>query len=321
MRPFGTDAAGREVHALDLAAGDLAVTILTRGAILHDVRLRGVPRNLTVGCDRLSDHDGPMLYHGALVAPVANRIRGARATLDGHEHRFEPNQPPHTLHSGSTGTHAKVWEVLEEAPDAVLLGVTLPDGEGGFPGQRRLTARFQVRAPATLHLEVLAITDAPTWINVANHSYWNLDGTPTWEGHSLTVPADRYLPVGPDLIPTEPTAVEGTQYDLRQGATPCPADPPMDHNWCTADARGPLREVLLLRGATGLTLRLSTTEAGLQIYDGSQAARPGHALHEALALEAQSWPDAPTRPAFPPTTLRPGETYRQVTEWAFAVEA
>ena len=83
MRPFGTDAQGQEVHALDLAAGDLSATILTRGAILHEVRLGGVDRNLTVGCERLSDHDGFMIYHGALVAPVANRIKGARAVIAG----------------------------------------------------------------------------------------------------------------------------------------------------------------------------------------------------------------------------------------------
>lgn len=320
MRPFDTGADGRPVHAIDIAAGDLSVTVLTRGAILHAVRLGGVGRNLTVGCDRLSDHDGAMIYHGAIVAPVANRIRGARAVIDGTEHRFPPNQNGNLLHAGDAGTHAKVWEVLEEAPDAVLLGVDLPDGEGGFPGHRRLTVRFAVIPPATLHMEVLGATDAPTLMNVANHSYWNLDGTPTWEGHSLQIHADRYVPVDDALIPTGTAPVEGTPFDFRAARQPRPGEPPMDHNWCTADARGPLREVLVLQGASGVTLRLSTTEPGLQVYDGSQGARPGAALHEALAIEAQAWPDAPGREGFPSIALAPGETYRQVTEWAFSLE-
>jgi aldose 1-epimerase len=320
VRPFGTNPDGRAVHAIDLAAGSLRATILTRGAILHEARLDGVDRNLTVGCERLSDHDGAMLYHGALVAPVANRIRNARAVIDGREHRFEANNNGHILHSASVGTHLKLWDVLEEGPDTVLLGVELPDGEGGFPGTRRVTVRFTALPPATLRMEVMAATDAATLFNAANHAYWNLDGSPTWEGHSFTVHADRYLPVSDEIIPTGVAPVEGTPYDLRAPRRLRPGEPPMDHNWCTADARGPLREVLVLQGASGVTLRLRTTEPGVQIYDGSQAARPGAVLHEALAIEAQSWPDAPSNPGFPSILLRPGETYRQVTEWAFSRE-
>jgi aldose 1-epimerase len=165
---------------------------------------------------------------------------------------------------------------------------------------------------------VLAATDVPTLFNAANHSYWNLDGTPTWEGHELTIHAEGYTPVDAALIPEGEAAVAGTPYDFRAPRTPRPGEPPMDHNFCTASARGPLREVMTLRGRSGVTLTIATTEPGLQVYDGSQGARPGAVLHEALALEAQSWPDAPANPSFPSILLKPGEVYRQVTEWRFS---
>lgn len=319
MIPVGRVTAG-EVHAIDLAAGDLSARILTRGATLRDVRLRGFERNLTVGDDDLAlyEPDGPLRYHGALVAPVANRLRGARAVIAGVEHRFEANDGPNLLHSGRAGTQFKLWDVLEEGPATVLLGVTLPDGEGGFPGTRRVTARFTALAPATLRLEVLAATDAPTLFNAANHSYWNLDGTPTWEGHALTIHAEGYTPVDAGLIPEGEAPVAGTPYDFRAPRAPRPGEPPLDHNFCTAAARGPLRDVLTLRGRSGVTMTLATTEPGVQVYDGSQGARPGAVFHEALAIEAQSWPDAPGRPSFPSILLRPGEAYRQVTEWRFS---
>jgi len=322
MTPFGRLSDGRAVHAISLAAGDLAVRVLTRGATLRDLRLRGHDRNLTVGDDDLALYegpDGPLIYHGAIVAPVGNRIRGARAAIDGREHRLEANQGPHILHSASVGTQFKVWEVLEERADSVLLAVLMPDGEGGFPGNRRLTARFTILPPATLRLELVAATDAPTLMNPVNHSYWNLDGAPTWEGHSLRVAADAYLPVEADILPTgEVAPVEGTPYDLREGRALRPGAPMLDHNFCTAPARGPLREVLWLTGRSGVAMALATTEPGVQIYDGSQGARPGAVLHEALAIEAQLWPDAPSNPAFPSILLRPGEARRQVTEWRFS---
>ena len=302
--------------AIGIAAGDLSARLLTLGATLREVRLAGVDRNLTVGTDDLALYGGPMLYYGAVVAPVANRLRDARAAIGGTEHHFEPNQGPHILHSGAVGTHLKDWEVLEAAPDAVLMGVTLQGGEGGFPGLRRVTVRFAVLPPATLRMEIVAATDALTLMNPVNHSYWNLDGTPTWEGHALRIAADAYLPVDDDLIPTgEVRDVTGTPYDFREGRRPRPGEPPMDHNFCLARERGPLREVLWLTGASGVSMALATTEPGVQVYDGSQGT--GARLHEALAIEAQSWPDAPSNPGFPSIRLAPGEAYRQVTEWRF----
>lgn len=321
MTPFGHLSDGREVHALSIAAGELSARILTRGATLHDVRLAGVGRNLTVGDDdlKLYEGTGPLIYHGAIVAPVGNRIRGARAMIDGRERWFEANQGPHILHSGRWGSQFKLWEVEEARADAVALAVTLPDGEGGFPGERRLRARFTALPPATLRLEIEGTTDQPTLWNPVNHSYWNLDGSPTWEGHSLRIAADAYLPVDADILPTgEIAPVAGTPFDLRDARRLRPGEPVLDHNFCTAREAVPLREVLWLRGASGLAMALATTEPGVQVYDGNQGARPGAERFEAFAIEAQRWPDAPGRPEWPSILLRPGETRRQVTEWRFS---
>jgi len=304
-----------------IAAGDLTVTLLNYGAILQDVRLAGVAHGLTHGSDRLADYEGPMQYHGALVGPVVNRLTGAQAPIGGVMHRFVPNQDDrHLLHSGAVGTHAKLWEIVEQAPEAVTFGLVLPAGEGGHPGNRQVRARFSVTAPATLTMEVTGETDALTLLNFANHSYWNMDGSARWDGHSLRVAADRYLPVTDDVVPTGEVAdVAGTAFDLRGGRVISVGDPAMDHNFCLSGARVPLRDVLWLRGTSGLEMTLATTEPGVQVYDGRAAVRPGRAAHEGLAIEAQGWPDAPNHAGFPAITLAPGEVLRQVTQWRFAM--
>ena len=320
MTPFGTLPDGRAVHALDLAAGDLSVRLLTLGATLNDVRLRGIPHSLTLRSDDPADYLGPMLYFGGIVGPVANRIRGAQAGIAGRTCRFEPNQSGrHILHSAAAGTHLKVWEVISAGPAAATLAVTLPDGEGGFPGNRRLTATFALTAPATLRLDLAMTTDAPSIANVVNHSYWNLDGTPTWEGHALRVAADRILPVDADTIPTgEIRPVAGTDYDFRQPRTISPGTPALDHNFCLSDGPRPLRDVLALTGRSGVTMTLATTEPGVQVYDGGHTRRPGGQLHEGVAIEPQHWPDAPANPQFPSITLLPGQMRSSTTEWRFS---
>lgn len=321
MTPFGTDAQGRQVHAITLASGDLTVRILTLGAILQDVRLKGVDRNLTLSSDNPADHTGSLLYFGALVGPLVNRLGGASAMIGENEVTFEANQNgQHMLHSASVGTYGHIWAVLDHGPKHATLTIDLPDGQGAFPGNRTVIAQFSVTG-ATLRMDLTGTTDQLTLMNFANHSYWNLDGSPTWEGHRLRIAANAYLPVDGGLIPTgEVRDVTGTGFDMRTGRILVPGDPSIDHNFCLSDSPEPLRDVLWLTGASGVSLTLATTEPGVQIYDGGHTSRPGKALHEGLAIEAQRWPDAPHHAHFPSVTLAPEQTYRQTTEWRFAVE-
>jgi aldose 1-epimerase len=314
---FGTTAEGRAVEALRLSAGALSVRLLSLGSILQSVRLEGVAHDLTLGSDQLADYETAMPFHGPIVGPVANRITGAAALIDGRMHRFGPEGTV-LLHSGEAGIHRKVWQMAGAGPDRARLTLDLPDGDGGFPGNRRIEAEWRVEAPATRRLRLRASTDAPTLMNLANHSYWNLDGTPDWGGHRLRVLADRILSHRPDGTVTGPVLpVDGTPHDLRRGAVLRPGAPPFDHCYALADARRGLTEVLEFTGRSGVGLRLATTEPGLQVYDGRAAVRPGRRSCEGMAFEPQFWPDAPGRAGFPSILLRPGEAWEQVTEWRF----
>lgn len=316
---FGVTAGGEAVSRVVLRGGGLTVALLTRGAVLQGVWLDGVDRNLTLGSEVLADYEGKMRHHGSLVGPVVNRIAEAGAVVGGVRRSFEANwQGQHTLHSGAAGTQFKVWALGAVTEASAEMTVHLPDGEGGFPGNRQITARFEV-ADSALNLTVTATTDAETPINFANHSYWNLDGTETWAGHHLRIAADRVLAVTEALIPTgEVPAVAGTPLDLRAGRVIAPGDPVMDTAFCLSDAPQPLSEVLWLTGASGLRLTLATTEASVQVYDGRAAVRPGREVYEGLAIEAQGWPDALSQPGFPQVTLQPGALYRQHTRFSFS---
>ena len=316
--PFGTTGDGEAVHRVVLRAGELEVALLTHGARVQDVRLGGVP--LTLGTDALAAYEGPMASVGGLIGPVVNRIAGAGAPLDGEMVRLEERDGV-TLHSGSGGTHRKVWALEEAGATWAVMAIALPDGEAGFPSRRRIVARFEVAEPAALTLTVEAETDAPTWINVANHSYWRLGGEGLAD-HRLRVAAERYLPAGPEGLPTgEVAPVEGP-FDLRGGRAL--DGETLDHCFCVADERRPLTPVAWLEGPAA-RMEMATTEPGLQVYTGHKLRDFGALGHHGrpfapragLALEAQGWPDAPNHPDWPTVRLAPGETYRQATRWSF----
>lgn len=316
ITPFGRTAGGEAVQRVTLGRDGLTVSILTLGSVLQGVWLEGANRNLTLGSDRLSDYEGDMRYHGSLIGPVVNRFTNARATIAGQDLRFEANQDgKHCLHSGSAGTHLKVWRLAEATENSLRLELDLPDGEGGFPGNRRISASWQVDG-VSLNLQIHASTDLATPINFANHSYWNLDGTPTWAGHRLMIAANHYLPTTPDFTPTgEITPVEGSMMDFRKARRIEPGTDLFDNCYILGTAPSTLREALRLTGQSGIGLVVSTTEPGIQVYDGRNAFRPGMGAHEGFAIEAQNWPDAPNHPGFPPITLEPGQVYRQHTVW------
>lgn len=317
---FGQGPGGEAVFRVTLAAGEISVAILTWGGALQSVRLGGVGHDLTLGSDSLQDYLGEMRHHGTLIGPVVNRITGGRAVISGVEHRFERNLAGrHTLHSGAAGTHLRNWHLVEAGPDFCRLVITLPDGEGGFPGRRRVEARFAVASPASLTLTLRATTDAPTVLNFANHSYWNLEGTPDWGGHRLRVAAAQWMPTDGDFLPTgEVLSVAGGPMDFREARSVNPRGPDLDNCFCLAHDRGPLRDVLWLEGPrTGVTMTVATTEPGVQLYDGRDARRPGRGAYEGLAIECQGWPDAPTHADFPSIGLVPGEVLEQVTQWRF----
>ena len=293
---------GRMVRRIHLRSGRLAAEVLDHGARLPSVRLDGGP-NMTVGSRDMAEYEGALKYAGPIVAPVVNRISGAAAELDGQRLVFEPNQAGrHSLHSGAAGTHAKVWDIVAVSDDAVTLRVEMPDGEGGFPGTIAMTAVYRLEE-ADIHLEIEGVTDRTAFFNPAHHGVWNLDGVADYAGHLLTVPAERYLPVDGDTLPTgEIAAVEGTIYDHRTARGP---DKTLDHNFCFEGGFG-LRA--RLDAPSGRWMEVHSDAPGCQVFAGRPAG---------IAIEPQYWPDAPHNPAFPSIVLRPGETFRQVTRFRF----
>lgn len=328
VHAFGDAIGGAPIQRITLSHGGLAAAILTRGAILQDLRLAGLAYGLTVGSPDPAAYAGPLGYFGAVVGPVANRIAQASARLGGQRHRFDPNDhDTHTLHGGATGTHARHWEIDIVQPDRVCLTLDLPDGMGGFPGNRTLAADYALIGDETLELTLTAATDADTWLNLAHHGFWNLDGAPDLRGHRLWIDAQDYLPTDARAMVTGDIApVANTPFDFRAPRAIGPGtDPKLDHNFCLAPARRAPVHVLTLTGASGLAMEVSTSETGVQIYDAGgfegggardHAGRPIGAFC-GLAIEPQGWPDAPNQPAFPSVRVPAGMAIRQITRWRF----
>lgn len=279
----------------------LKIEVSPLGARLNAVTFDGMS-GLIDGAVSRDEALGEKQYHGAVVGPVANRIAGATADLDGQTYTFARNEREiTTLHSGPTGVNTRDWTVEAREKGFLSLSLKLGDGTGGFPGNRLLRANFEV-IENTFEVRFLAETDAPTWINLALHPYWTL-GQDGLHGQKVQLRADTYLPVTDVQIPTGDIAdVSGTLFDLRRLAVPSLE---IDNTYCLSDASGPA----LTLETDKLRMEIETDAPGLQFFTGKPYG---------IAIEPQHWPDAMHHPHFPSIRLDPGETYAQNSTYRFS---
>ncbi|MFM7036044.1 MAG: aldose epimerase family protein [Planctomycetia bacterium] len=348
IRSFGTLPDGREAHLYTLEVpGGWKATITDYGGILtgFHVPVRESTGEKTVdivlGFESLDGYLAGHPYFGAICGRVANRIAQGRFTLDGNEHRLATNNGEHHLHGGTIGFDKLLWKAtphLDATGPALDLVLVSPDGDEGYPGQLTARVTYRLTRDGELWVEMTAETDAPTLVNLAHHSYWNLAGQAlgTIHGHELAVVADRYLPVDAGSIPTgELAAVEQTPFDLRPerparrlgdaiAALPPSSDGKnpggIDHTFVIRDWKpdGALRPAAVLRDpVSGRTMEVLTDQPGVQVYtgnylDGSLTGKAAatYAKQAGVCLETQTFPDTAHHPEWPTQRLEPGGVYR-----------
>jgi aldose 1-epimerase len=279
-------------------------------------------------------------YFGATVGRYANRIGGAKFSLDGKTYTLERNENAHTLHGGVCGFDRAVWEIGDVSGGEPLPRVSLryisPHGDQGFPGELDITVRYRLSAPDTLEITYLAVTDRPTVVSLTNHTYFNLKGENSGNilDHEVTIHADYYLPVNSELIPTgEIRPVQGTPFDFRTpkniGRDLQAEDEQLrlahgyDHNYML-NGEGLAPAARVREPTSGRILKIETTQRGLQFYSGNYL--NGETLgisgrmygrFAGFCLEPQNFPDAPNRSNFPSPVLRSGQVYTETTLYRF----
>ena len=322
----------------------MKVRVMSHGGVLLSIKAPDRDGNfadVVLGFGDLGDYIDDAVYFGALVGRNANRIANACFVLDGREYQLSANDGKNHLHGGAHGFSKCEWqfELFERADEVgVTLSLVSADGDQGYPGTVAARVQYALTNANELVIAYRATTDAPTPINLTQHSYFNLSGDPnsTALDHDLMIAAAQYMPVNAELIPTgELRDVEGTPFDFRHaraiGAQLAVVDQQLtygdgyDHNYVLNAAPGTVA-VRLMHVKSGRVLEVLTSEPGLQLYSGNvlgtkQIGKHGasYPRYAGVALETQHFPDAPNQPHFPSTILRPGEVYASETTLRFGV--
>lgn len=345
QRYFGTTPAGEAVtlYCLDNGTG-MSVDIINFGGIITSIRVPdrdGKRADVALGFDTLEPYLVAAPYFGALIGRFGNRIANGRFELHGETFQLDVNNAPNHLHGGVTGFDKVVWHptpFVTENDAGLKLFYLSRNGDQGYPGNLQVTVTYRLTADNALLVDYHAITDAPTPVNLTQHSYFNLAGGGDILGHGMWIDADAITAVNANLIPTGALLpVKGSVFDFTS-AKPVGQDIDAsheqlvfaggyDHNYVLNKAE---KDQLSLAArvtepVSGRVLEVLTEEPGVQFYagnflDGSLSARGNvYTRRSGLCLEPQHFPDSPNQPNFPSVVLEPGDEYTTRTIFRFSV--
>ncbi|GAA2648494.1 aldose epimerase family protein [Nonomuraea recticatena] len=314
---FGTTPAGDTVDRHVLSNGRMRAAVLTLGAIVQSIELPD-GGDVVLGLPTVADYLERSRYFGAVVGRYGNRIANGRFTLDGVTYQLPLNNNGHSLHGGERGFDKRLWYADPDGERAVRLTYVSKDGEEGYPGTLTTSVTYTLTDEDELRIDYHATTDAPTVLNLTNHSYFTLGRPADVRGHIVTIEADHYLDVdeGKIPLPGPPTPVQGTPYDF---TVPTRVGDRLDGCYDHCYVLRPGGVVRVEEPVSGRAMEVTTTEPGVQFYTGHMldgVATP-YDRFAGLCLETQRFPDAPNRPDFPSAVLRPGEEHRSTTAYRF----
>ena len=324
------NASGASVKLSSLGAGILEIKVPDRDGRLADVVL---------GYKELKDYfyDGPCA--GKVPGRYANRIAKGHLDIDGTVYQLNINNGPNHLHGGPENFSNKIWD-CEMDGDTVVFSLESPDGDEHYPGNLTARIAYTWSDDNILKIELGAVTDSPTVVNLTNHTYFNLAGEDK-EGTALNqvlqLHCSRYLPTDDSLIPSgEMAPVAGTPMDftepkvvgrdIKQDFAALNYGKGYDNCWVIDgyDDGDVHLAAVLTDEQSGRQVEISTDQPAVQVYtgnwlEGCPVSKSGKQYHDydGVAIECQGMPDAPNHDNFPSQLLRPDEEYRRVIFFDF----
>ena len=339
IQPFGVTKSGETVYRICLHNDRLSCEVITYGAVLRTLVVPdwdGKPVDIVLGYDTLEQYLSDDIYLGATVGRVANRIAKGCFTLNGLTYSLPINND-NNHHGGPSGFSHRVWNIEKATEASVILSLTSPNGDQGYPGTMKATAEYTLCDNALI-VRHTAVSDKDTLCSLTNHSYFNLSGHNSGSAmdQNILLFAHEYTPSDAEGIPLGVvSSVEGTPMDLREMITikthiedPYPEliqAKGYDQNYVVNGPVGSLRPAAIANSdLTGITMQVDTTMPGIHFYTANYVSEgrigkngavygPCHAF----CLETQFFPDAIHHDAFSSPVLHANQVYDHTTTFTF----
>ena len=349
-KAFGQLKTGQKIKAFTLENElGMKVVVLNYGGIIKELWVpdeKDILGNVVLGYEHIEAYEENPAYLGAMIGPSAGRIEGGILPIENTIYKLEQNSGDHTLHGGSKGFHNRVMDDTfyeDENSFKLELDFKIMDLVDGLPGDRAVKITYTLMKNRNeLSLTMEASTNKNTYMNITNHSYFNLSGIENEDvlNHEMIINADAFGPVDTDMIPRKGwTLVKDTPFDFRQAKTIKSAletsynqitnNQGIDHPFKLNKSKSDVKynnAAMLWDPISKRKMTVLTSYPHIVIYTGNflneadVSTNEGMIKHQGICFEAQEVPNAPRSNPDTCQIIKAGQHYSHTIIYSFEVE-
>ena len=291
-----------EIKIYTLENEFLKVELLNLGAIIKKIELKdknGNIKNIVLGYEDIEKYRENPAYLGAIIGRTAGRIKDGILKLNDTEYQLDKNNNGNTLHGGKNSISHRFWSV-ENIENGLCFSIKSSNLDNGYPANVEIKVSYILNDNELL-IKYFATTDNLTYLNLTNHSYFNLSGNPDNIIYKdiLKIDSDYLIGINENSIPYETINLDNNIFNFREAKKleeffkadneqKTIANNGIDHPYIFNEKIGKL-EIKNIK--SGIKMSVETNNPAVIIYTANYLQDIGFKKHSAICFETQEVPN------------------------------
>ena len=291
-----------EIKIYTLENKFLKVELLNLGAIIKKIELKdknGNIKNVVLGYEDIEKYRENPAYLGAIIGRTAGRIKDGILKLDATEYQLDKNNNGNTLHGGKNSISHRFWNV-QNIENGLCFSIKSSNLDNGYPANVEIKVSYILNDNELL-IKYFATTDNLTYLNLTNHSYFNLSGNPDNIIYEdiLKIDSDYLIGINENSIPYETINLDNNIFNFREAKKleeffkaddkqKTIANNGIDHPYIFNEKIGKL-EIKNIK--SGIKMSVETNNPAVVIYTANYLQDIGFKKHSAICFETQEVPN------------------------------
>ena len=286
-----------EIKIYTLENKFLKVEFLNLGAIIKKIEFKD--KNIVLGYEDIEKYRENPAYLGAVIGRTAGRIKDGLLKLDDTEYQLDKNNNGNTLHGGKNSISHRFWNV-ENIENGLCFSIKSSNLDNGYPANIEIKVNYILNNNKLL-IKYFVTTDNLTYLNLTNHSYFNLSGDSdkTIYEDILKIDSNYLIGINENSIPCETINLDSNIFDFREDKKleeffkaddkqKTIANNGIDHPYIFNEKIGKL-EIKNIK--SGIKMSVETNNPAVVIYTANYLQDIGFKKHSAICFETQEVPN------------------------------
>ena len=286
-----------EIKIYTLENKFLKVEFLNLGAIIKKIEFKD--KNIVLGYEDIEKYRENPAYLGAVIGRTAGRIKDGLLKLDDTEYQLDKNNNGNTLHGGKNSISHRFWNV-QNIENGLCFSIKSSNLDNGYPANIEIKVNYILNNNELL-IKYFVTTDNLTYLNLTNHSYFNLSGDSdnTIYEDILKIDSNYLIGINENSIPCETINLDNNIFDFREdkklkeffkadNEQKTIANNGIDHPYIFNEKIGKL-EIKNIK--SGIKMSVETNNPAVVIYTANYLQDIGFKKHSAICFETQEVPN------------------------------